>query len=598
MIRPKGNLVSISLLQMAKSNMEISAILSLGLFSLLLRIRIDVEASQHGIEYVQYQVPESQPYRTAYHFQSPMNWLNDPNGPMYHEGVYHLFYQYNPYGAVFGDSMIWAHSVSYDLINWVHLDHAIEPSDPFDINSCWSGSATILPGNKPAILYTGIDANNYQVQNLAFPKNLSDPFLRVWEKYTQNPVITPPSTVDALNFRDPTTAWQGEDGKWRVIVGARNGHEGMAILYQSEDFVNWTVHLSPFYRSDSTGIWECPDFYPVSINSTNGVDTSVHNPSVKHVMKASFQVNWHDCYVLGTYDPEKENFIPEDDFTGTNLDLRFDYGKFYASKTFFDPAKNRRILWAWVNESDSSQDDIEKGWAGLQSIPRQVWLDKSGKQLIQWPIEEIDKLRDKQVSINGKELISGSIFEVSGITASQADVEVSFELPELESAELIDPTRVDAQLLCSEENASSLGIIGPFGLLVLAAKDLAEQTAIFFRVYKAQNRYIGLMCSDQSRSSLRNELDKTTYGAFFRIDPNLKKISLRSLIDHSIVESFGEEGRIAITSRVYPLLAIDKEAYLYAFNNGTLNVGISKLNAWSMKKTQFDDEQSFSYSLE
>lgn len=285
---------------------------------------------------------------------------------MYYGGIYHLFYQYNPYGAVFGNSMIWAHSISYDLINWIHLNHAIEPTEPFDIHSCWSGSATILPGIGPVILYTGIDANDYQVQNLAIPKNLSDPFLREWVKFSKNPIMTPPYGIKANEFRDPTTAWKGMDGKWRVIIGSGYNNQGMAILYQSVDFMNWTKYQHPLYISEKTGMWECPDFYPVSINSTNGVDTSVQNPSVKHLMKASF--NSHDYYMLGTYDPEMESFISESDFTGTSLDLRYDYGKFYASKTFFDNVKNRRILWGWVNESDSTDDDIEKGWSGLQVI--------------------------------------------------------------------------------------------------------------------------------------------------------------------------------------------------------------------------------------
>ncbi|KAJ1442815.1 Glycosyl hydrolase family 32, N-terminal [Sesbania bispinosa] len=518
----------------------------------------------------------------------------DPNAPMHYKGVYHLFYQHNPYAATFGDQIVWAHSVSYDLINWVHLNHAIEPSEPFDIKSCWSGSATILPGEKPVILYTGIDDKKYEVQNLAMPKNLSDPFLREWDKHPQNPVMTPPSGVEVNNFRDPSTAWLGKDGKWRVVIGAQNGDEGKAILYQSEDFVNWTVDPNPFFATDNTGVCECPDFFPVYINSTNGVDTSVQNPSVRHVLKISYLSTLHDYYFLGKYVSDQENFIPDVKFTGTSSDLRYDYGKFYASKSFFDYAKNRRILWGWVNESDTTQDDIEKGWAGLQSIPRQVWLDKSGKQLVQWPIGEVEKLRDKQISIKGEKLIGGSTLEVSGITASQADVEVLFELPELESAEELDPSGVDPQLLCSQEYASRSGIIGPFGLLALASEDLTEQTAIFFQIYRAPNRYVGLMCSDQSRSSLRQDLDKTTYGTFFDIDPNHKTVSLRSLIDRSIIESFGEGGRVCITSRVYPSLAIDKNANLYVFNNGRQSVMISKLNAWSMKQAEIGHEGNIS----
>ncbi|XP_027333112.1 beta-fructofuranosidase, insoluble isoenzyme CWINV6-like [Abrus precatorius] len=574
----------------------IAQVLLLVILSFLLYCGNGIETSTHSIKY---KVPEKQPHRTSYHFQPQQNWMNDPNGPMFYKGVYHLFYQHNPEAATFGDRIVWGHSISYDLINWIHLNNTIEPSEPFDINSCWSGSATVIPGEEeqPVILYTGIDDKKHQVQNLAIPKNLSDPFLREWTKHPQNPVMTPPSGVEVDNFRDPSTAWQGKDGKWRVVVGAQNGDEGKTILYQSEDFVNWKVDPNPFYASDNTGVCECPDFFPVYINgSTIGVDTSVQNPSVRHVLKISYLSKHHDYYFLGKYVSDEENFIPDVRFTGTSLDLRYDYGKFYASKSFFDYDKNRRILWGWVNESDTTQNDFEKGWAGLQSIPRQVWLDKSGKRLVQWPIEEVGELRGKQVSITGEKLISGSTLEVSGITTSQADVEVLFELPELESAEFLDPNGVDPQLLCSQEYASRSGIIGPFGLLALASKDLKEHTSIFFRIYRAPNRYICLMCSDQSRSSLRQDLDKTTYGTIFDIDPNLKSISLRSLIDHSIIESFGDEGRACITSRVYPSLAIDKDAHLYAFNYGRQGVLISKLNAWSMKQADIGYEGNTCYA--
>ncbi|RYR06008.1 hypothetical protein S83_056741 [Arachis hypogaea] len=540
----------------------------------------------------------NQPYRTSYHFQPPKNWMN---APMYYKGVYHLFYQHNPYAATFGDRIVWAHSVSYDLINWIHLNNAIEPSEPFDINSCWSGSATILEGGeKPFILYTGIDENKHQVQNLAIPKNASDPFLREWIKLPQNPVMKPPIGVELNNFRDPSTAWLGNDGKWRVVVGAQNGDQGKVILYHSKDFVDWKVDSRPFFATDNTGVCECPDFFPVLIKGENGVDTSFDHQDpnfVRHVMKISYLSRLHDYYFLGNYNVfgDNENFVPDIKFTGTSSDLRYDYGKFYASKSFFDYAKNRRILWGWVNESDSTQDDIQKGWAGIQSIPRQIWLDKSGKRLVQWPIEEIEKLHDKQVSISKENLLSGSTLQVSGIIASQVDVEVVFEISEVESAEWLDPKGVDPQILCSKkEDGSRSGKIGPFGLLALASEDLREQTSVFFQIYKAPNRYVGLMCSDQSRSSLRDDLDKTTYGTFFDIDPTQKTISLRTLIDHSIVESFGDEGRICITSRVYPSLAIDKNAHLFVFNNGIQTMQISKLNAWSMKQAQIGYEGNIS----
>ncbi|XVF58871.1 hypothetical protein PTKIN_Ptkin07bG0100900 [Pterospermum kingtungense] len=133
--------------------------------------------------------------------------------PMYYNGYYHLFYQYNPKGAVWGN-IVWAHSVSKDLVNWEALEHAIAPTEPFDIKGCWSGSATILPGNKPVIFYTGIDAHENQVQNYAIPQDSSDPYLRKWEKpAVGNPMVVADQGINASAFRDPTTAWHA-NGYW------------------------------------------------------------------------------------------------------------------------------------------------------------------------------------------------------------------------------------------------------------------------------------------------------------------------------------------------------------------------------------------------
>ncbi|CAN6573504.1 unnamed protein product [Malus baccata var. baccata] len=513
---------------------------------------------------------DNEPYRTGYHFQPPKNWINDPNGPLIYKGIYHLFYQYNPKGVVWGN-IVWAHSTSTDLVNWTPHDAAIFPSQPSDINGCWSGSATILPSGKPVILYTGINPQNQQVQNLAFPKNLSDPFLREWVKVPQNPLMAPTQAnhINASSFRDPTTAWLGPDKRWRVIIGSKQNQRGLAILYRSKDFLHWVKAKHPLHSAKKTGMWECPDFFPVSIHGQNGLDSSENGPAVKHVLKASLDNTKHEYYTIGTYNIDKDIYIPDKGSVESDSGLRYDYGKFYASKTFFDSSKNRRILWGWINESSSVEGDIKKGWSGLQAIPRTLWLAKSGKQLVQWPVQEIEKLRGKTVKLPSTVLKGGSVREVVGVTAAQADVEITFGISDFKKAEVLDPSWTDPQLLCGQKSATVKGSLGPFGLYVLASKGLKEYTAVFYRIFKANNKYVVLLCSDQSRSSLNKDNDKTTYGAFVKVDPLREKLSLRSLIDHSIVESFGGEGKACITARVYPTLAIDDDAHLYAFNYGT-----------------------------
>ncbi|KAI4300501.1 hypothetical protein L6164_033872 [Bauhinia variegata] len=531
-------------------------------------------------------VSVNQLHRTGYHFQPPKHWIN---GPMYYNGVYHLFYQYNPKGAVWGN-IVWAHSVSTDLINWKPLEPAIYPSKPFDKYGCWSGSATIIPGRGPVILYTGIiDEKNTQVQCYAEPEDASDPYLRKWVKPdAYNPVIVAQEGVNGSAFRDPTTAWLSKDGHWRILVGSRRKHRGMAYLYRSRDFIHWIKAKHPIHSSGKTGMWECPDFYPVSLQSIQGLDTSVIGDGVKHVLKNSLDLTRFEYYTVGRYFPNTDRYVPDNTSEDGWGGLRYDYGNFYASKSFFDPSKNRRILWGWANESDSEYDDKNKGWAGIQAIPRTIWLDKSGKQLVQWPIEELNTLREEEVKMTNQKFHKGDYVEVKGITSAQADVEVTFTFSSLDEAEPFDPSWMNAQDLCAMKGSERPGGLGPFGLLTLASENLHEFTPVFFRIFKAPNKYVVLMCSDARSSSLRQEdkMYKPSFGGFVDVDLSDKKLSLRSLIDHSVVQSFGAKGKTCILSRVYPTLAVQSQAHLFVFNNGTEPITVENLSAWSMKSSE------------
>ncbi|KAL6652853.1 hypothetical protein ACP70R_011778 [Stipagrostis hirtigluma subsp. patula] len=529
--------------------------------------------------------------RTGYHFQPAKNWINDPNAPMYYKGWYHLFFQYNPKGAVWGN-IVWAHSVSRDLINWMALEPALEPSIPSDKYGCWSGSATMLPDGTPMIMYTGVNRPdvNYQVQNVAYPKNKSDPLLREWVKPGHNPIIVPEGGINATQFRDPTTAWRAADGHWRLLIGSlARGARGAAYVYRSRDFRRWARVRRPLH-SAATGMWECPDFYPVHRDGRRaGVEASMVSGTkkVKYVLKNSLDLRRYDYYTVGAYDRRAERYVP-DDPAGDERHLRYDYGNFYASKTFYDPAKRRRILWGWANESDTAADDVAKGWAGIQAIPRTVWLDPSGKQLLQWPIEEVEALRGKSATLKNRVIKPGQHVEVTGLQTYQADVEVEFEVASVAGAEALDPALDhDAQRLCGARGAAVEGGVGPFGLWVLASAAREERTAVFFRVFAGGgggNKPVVLMCADPTNSSLNPDLYKPTFAGFVDTDLSDGKISLRTLIDRSVVESFGAGGKTCILSRVYPSLAIGKNARLYVFNNGKADVKVSRLTAWEMKK--------------
>ena len=122
----------------------------------------------------------------------------------------------------------------------------------------------------------------------------------------------------------------------------------------------------PFFSRQGTRIWECLDLFPVYVGGhAIGADTSVVSPKVKHVLKISLDETKHDIYSIGAYDFNKDLYIPEPGFLANESSLRYDYGKYYASKSFFDSSKNRRVLFSWVNESSSPWADLIKGWSGI-----------------------------------------------------------------------------------------------------------------------------------------------------------------------------------------------------------------------------------------
>ena len=135
-----------------------------------------------------------------------------------------MLYHYNSYVAIWGN-ITWAHSISYVLVKWVNLGQALNPTDPCDINGCWTSSATILPGEELVIIYIGADTEIRQFQNRALARNISGPLHREWMKSPHNPIMTPIDGIDASNFRNPVTAWQVLLKVWRILDGSlRNGH--------------------------------------------------------------------------------------------------------------------------------------------------------------------------------------------------------------------------------------------------------------------------------------------------------------------------------------------------------------------------------------
>nr|AFV94474.1 soluble acid invertase 11 [Saccharum hybrid cultivar GT28] len=522
--------------------------------------------------------------RTGFHFQPQRNWMNDPNGPVYYKGWYHLFYQYNPDGAIWGNKIAWGHAVSRDLIHWRHLPLAMVPDQWYDTNGVWTGSATTLPDGRLAMLYTGSTNASVRVQCLAVPADDADPLLTNWTKYEGNPVLYPPPGIGPKDFRDPTTAWfDPSDNTWRIVIGSKDDaegdHAGIAVVYRTRDFVHFELLPDLLHRVAGTGMWECIDFYPVATRgkaSGNGVDMSdalakngVIVGDVVHVMKASMDDDRHDYYALGRYDAAANAWTPLDAEKDVGTGLRYDWGKFYASKTFYDPAKRRRVLWGWVGETDSERADVSKGWASLQGIPRTVLLDtKTGSNLLQWPVEEVETLRTNSTDLSGITIDYGSAFPLNLRRATQLDIEAEFEL---DRRAVMSLNGADVGYNCSTSGgAAARGALGPFGLLVLADKHLHEQTAVYFYVAKGLDGSLTThFCQDESRSSSANDIVKRVVGSAVPVLEDETTLSLRVLVDHSIVESFAQGGRSTATSRVYPTKAIYANAGVFLFNNAT-----------------------------
>ena len=313
----------------------------------------------------------SDPLRPQYHLLPAHNWMNDPNGPIYFRGRYHMFHQYNPQAAIWGN-MNWAHATSADMLHWHHEPIALSPTPGGpDQDGVFSGSA-VLDHGVPTVIYTGVapptsnaDATLRdgmhtwrETQCLAVAQ---DDDLRTWKKLP-NPVISaPPAGLDVTGFRDPMLWREGE--RWMLALGSGiRGKGGAILLYSSTDLRQWT-YLHPLIEGTFSGknavnpvdtgdMWECPDFFPLG---------------KKHVLLISTmgKVRWKvGTYTNQRFTAEKEGIV--------------DWGSYYAAKTMLDRDGNR-ILWGWIPESRPDADLISAGWAGAMSLPRTLSLNDDGE---------------------------------------------------------------------------------------------------------------------------------------------------------------------------------------------------------------------------
>ena len=312
------------------------------------------------------------PLRPQYHLLPQHNWMNDPNGPIWWKGNYHLFYQLNPNAAVWGD-MHWGHAVSADMVHWHHEPIALAPTPGGpDSEGCFSGSAVVYNG-VPTMIYTGVqnaapkdvtlhDASN-KLRETQMLATAADDSLLHWNKLETPIIAAPPEGMEVTGFRDPCP-WQETDGWYLAVGSGERGKGGCALLYRSQDLRHWQ-YLHPLAQGKPTGsgaadpvdsgdMWECPDFFEV-----NGKHCLLYSTERK--------VYW----TTGDYDAREHRYTP------TRQGI-LDYGSYYAPKSFRAP-DGRRILWGWIPEARPQAEYAAAGWAGAMSLPRVLGVDAEGQ---------------------------------------------------------------------------------------------------------------------------------------------------------------------------------------------------------------------------
>lgn len=318
-------------------------------------------------------------YRPLYHVAPPVGWMNDPNGFIYHNGEFHLFYQYYPYDSVWGP-MHWGHTSSPDLVNWKELPTALLPEEEM----CFSGSA-VSEGDTMILMYTGRrntdnESSFNESQYLAF----SDDAIN-FRKYEGNPVLAE-SPNGSPDFRDPKVWKHGND--YYVIIGSKTlDNRGRVLLYKSKDMKSWEF-LSVLGESDGDMgyMWECPDFFEL-----NGKFVLLMSPQGVEPQGDRYKNVHQNGYIIGSFNYDTNEFVPEVPFQET------DYGHdFYAATT--TEANGKRYLLAWFSMWDVPHPEDTDGWAGKITLPREISLVNN--RILMKPVEAIENLREN-IAVDG-----------------------------------------------------------------------------------------------------------------------------------------------------------------------------------------------------
>jgi beta-fructofuranosidase len=454
-------------------------------------------------------MPSASPggYRGYIHFSPPSGWLNDPNGFSWYGGEYHLFYQHHPHDSVWGP-MHWGHAVSKDLVSWTHLPIALIPGEAYDADGCFSGSAVDYRGTH-TLMYTGhVDpdprdpSRRREVQCLAFGDGST------YRKAAENPVIDgdllPPGASPG-DFRDPKFWREGD--YWYCLCASRHrdGH-GQLLLFGAEDLTRWRF-IGTARRSEGRlgGMWECPDFFCVG-----GREVMMWSVMGQARAEGAFQ-NPHSV-VWGTGRLDRGT----GEFSADGIAEVDSGADFYAPQTLAAP-DGRIILIGWMQmwERSNPTHDMDLGWAGQMTIPRELSLESGS--LVQKPVRELEAYRGPEIRRRAR-LTGPQALE--GLRGQRLDLELEFELA----------------------GAARVG--------VRFFKGEAEETVLS---WEAESGWLRL---DRSRGGVPIVSKSSTHPECQEYRARVAALDgvlrLRIILDRSSAEVFAQGGSTVMSATVYP----------------------------------------------
>jgi len=330
----------------------------------------DIDTFSHAALRLRRWMIENDPQRPIYHFTGPESWINDPNGPIYYRGKYHLFYQFDPIVDGKRSKRCWGHAVSRDLVHWVDWPVAIWPDTRYDREGVYSGNTLIDDNGDLCALYTGNVAGHREAYGMLARSR--DGGLSFEKKMvmanTQRPNKDSPVHWDGF-------VWKGRDA-WCQLIGGTTGGEGRrgaAMLWTSPDLERWTFRRNIAPSIKRAAFWELPYLIPLG---------------GKHVLL----VGNGNPYWIGSYDEAAMVFMPDDP-----TPKMIDTGSYYSFNVNMvddkGPAGTRRqLMHGWVTGPASPTKNVPY-WQGAHSIPRVITL--RGDRLLQHPVAEIESLRAK-----------------------------------------------------------------------------------------------------------------------------------------------------------------------------------------------------------